>query len=114
MTWAITVGQKPGLILKTKKSERSDAPKTISGVAIGKKISRLELDRPLNWYRPIAKAIIVPRIVAKVVASKPIFMELPSALQTSGAPQGFFQLLRVKPFQIRLLFPESLKENAKV
>ena len=47
-TWAMTVGQNPGLIWKTKKSESSDAPKTISGVAIGKKIKRLEDERPLN------------------------------------------------------------------
>ena len=57
---------------------------------------------------------MVPRIVEKMVARRPIFIELPRALQTSGAPQGFFQLSRVKPFQIRLLFPESLKEKAKV
>ena len=31
-----------------------------------------------------------------------------------GAPHGFFQLSRVKPCQIKLLFPASLKEKAKV
>ena len=113
-TCAITVGQKPGLILKTKNSESSEAPRTISGVAIGKKIRRLELERPLNLYRPIAKAIIVPRIVEKIVASRPIFIELPRALHTSGAPQGFCQLLKVKPFQIKLLLPESLNEKTNV
>jgi hypothetical protein len=56
----------------------------------------------------------VPRIVEKIVASKPIFIELPRALQTSGAPQGFCQLLNVKPFHIKLLFPESLNEKTKV
>jgi hypothetical protein len=49
-----------------------------------------------------------------MVASKPIFIEFPSAVHTSGAPHGFFQLSKVKPFQIRLDFPESLKEKAKV
>ncbi len=98
----------------TRKNERRDAPKTISGVAIGKKIKRFDEERPLNAYRPIAKAIMVPRIVENVVASKPIFTEFPSAVQTSGAPHGFFQLFNVKPFQMRLDLPESLNENAKV
>jgi hypothetical protein len=57
---------------------------------------------------------MVPRIVEKIVASSPIFIEFPRALQTSGAPQGFFQLFKVKPFHIKLLVPESLKEKAKV
>ena len=113
-TCAITVGQKPGLILKTKKSERREAPRTISGVAIGKKISRLVVERPLNLWRPRAKAIIVPRIVEKSVARKPILMELPNALQISGAPQGFFQLSKVNPFHTKLLLPESLNEKANV
>jgi hypothetical protein len=56
----------------------------------------------------------VPRIVEKKVAKNPILIEFPSALQTSGAPQGFCQLAKVKPFQIKLLFAESLNENAKV
>ena len=110
----MTVGQKPGLILKTRNNERSEAPKTISGVAIGKKINKFEVERPLNLWRPIAKAIMVPRIVENSVARKPILIELARALQTSGAPQGFFQLSKVKPFQIRLLLPESLNEKAKV
>jgi hypothetical protein len=62
----------------------------------------------------MAKAIIVPRIVEKIVAKRPILIELPSAVQISGAPQGFCQLSKVKPFQIKLLLPESLNENAKV
>jgi hypothetical protein len=50
----------------------------------------------------------------KIVAKKPIFIELPRAVHTSGAPHGFFQLSNVKPFQIRLDLPASLKEKAKV
>jgi hypothetical protein len=57
---------------------------------------------------------MVPKIVEKIVANRPIFIELPSAVQTSGAPQGFFQLSRVNPFHTRLDLPESLKEKAKV
>jgi hypothetical protein len=57
---------------------------------------------------------MVPKIVEKSVDKKPILIELASAVQTSGAPQGFCQLAKVKPFQIKLLLPESLKEKAKV
>jgi hypothetical protein len=57
---------------------------------------------------------MVPRIVEKRVARNPILIELTSALQTSGAPHGFFQLSKVKPFQIKLLLPESLNEKANV
>jgi hypothetical protein len=57
---------------------------------------------------------MVPRIVEKRVARKPILMEFPSALQTSGAPQGFCQLAKVKPFHTKLLLPESLNEKANV
>ena len=48
MTCAITVGQKPGLMWNTRNKESRDAPKTISGVAIGKKIKRFEDERPLK------------------------------------------------------------------
>ncbi len=114
MMWAITVVKNPGLILKDKNIASSDAPKTISGVAIGKKIKRLVVERPLNEWRPSAKAISVPSKVAKNVEINPIFIELPSAVQTSGAPQGFCQLAKVKPRQTKFDLPESLKEKAKV
>jgi hypothetical protein len=32
----------------TRKRERIEAPRTISGVAIGRKIRRFEVERPLN------------------------------------------------------------------
>ena len=70
--------------------------------------------RPLNLWRPIAKAIIVPKIVANTVDSTPIFNELATDSQTCGAPQGFFQLSKVKLCQTKLLFPALLNENAKV
>jgi hypothetical protein len=53
-------------------------------------------------------------MVEKSVARNPILIEFASALQTSGAPHGFCQLLSVKPFQTKLLFPESLNEKANV
>ena len=71
-------------------------------------------ERPRKRWRPNAKAIIVPRIVATVVAINPMRIELPSASHTSGAPQGFCQFLKVKPTHVRLLLAESLNEKAKV
>lgn len=62
----------------------------------------------------MAKAIMVPKMVEKKVARKPILIEFPSALQTSGAPQGFCQFAKVKPCHTKLLFLESLNEKAKV
>ena len=100
--------------MKTKKSESSDAPKTISGVAIGKKIKRFVVDRPLNLYLPNAKAIKVPRTVAIKVELKPIKNEFPKALQISGAPHGLLHFSKVKPFQIRLVLPLSLNEKINV
>jgi hypothetical protein len=91
-----------------------DAPSTISGVAIGKNIKRFVVERPLNLYLPNANAISVPSTVEIVVAVRPIIKEFPRALHTSGAPQGFFHLSSVKPFQIKFVFLESLKENTKV
>ena len=93
---------------------RRDAPRTISGVAIGKKIKRFVVERPLNLYLPNAKAINVPKTVATKVELKPIKNEFPSALQISGAPHGLLHFSKVKPFQIKLVFPESLKEKIKV
>jgi hypothetical protein len=57
---------------------------------------------------------MVPRIVEKRVARKPIFIEFPRAVQTSGAPHGFSQFLKVNPCQIKFRLPESLNENAIV
>jgi hypothetical protein len=105
---------KPGLIPKFRNIVKSEAPKTISGVAIGKKIKRFVLLRPLKLYRPKAKAMSVPRIVAITVEMTPIFKELPRAEQISGAPHGFCQFLRVKPFQTKLERPASLNEKANV
>jgi hypothetical protein len=113
-TWAITIGQKPGLTCSTRKSERIEEPRTISGVAMGRKIRRFDADRPLNAYRPIAKAMSVPNIVEKIVTSIPILIEFPSASQTRGAAQGFNHFSKVNPCQVIFDFPESLKEKTKV
>jgi hypothetical protein len=102
------------LIRRFRNIASNEAPSTTSGVAIGKKIKRFVVFLPLNLCLPIAKAIMVPKIVAKSVEMIPICNELATAVQTCGAPQGFFQLSKVKPFQTKLLLPASLNENAKV
>ena len=48
------------------------------------------------------------------VTTKATPMEFTSAGHTSGAPQGLSQFLNVKPTQVRLLRPASLKEKANV
>ena len=88
----------------------SEAASTTSGVAIGRKISRLVPVRPRKRCRASANATIVPRIVETIVARTPILRLLPRALQTSGCPHGFVQFPVVKPRQVRLSFPPWLKE----
>ena len=114
ITWAMMVVSSEVFKPTLMNIVRSDAPRTISGVAIGKKIKRFVVERPLNLYLPNAKAINVPKTVATKVELKPIKNEFPSALQISGAPHGLLHFSKVKPFQIRLVLPESLKEKIKV
>jgi hypothetical protein len=64
--------QNPGLILKLRNMARREAPRTTSGVAIGRKIRRLVVFRPLKLCLLIAKAIIVPKMVARTVEITPI------------------------------------------
>ncbi len=114
MTCAMTIVLKPRLIFRLRNSASSEAPRTTSGVAIGRKIVRLVAVRPRNRCRASAKAIIVPSTVAIRVASTPIFRLLPRAGQTSGPPHGFFHLSRVNPRQAMLDLPESLNEKTSV
>jgi hypothetical protein len=46
----------------------NDEPITTSGVAMGKKMTRFEVDRPRNECRTRANAIKVPSSVARIVA----------------------------------------------
>jgi hypothetical protein len=62
----------------------------------------------------MAKAIIVPKIVASSVEIALKIIELRNDEQTSGAPQIFFQASKVNPCQTKLVLPESLKEKANV
>ena len=114
ITWAMTMVQKPRLILRLRKRASSEAPRTTSGVAIGRKMVRLVVVRPRNRCRARANAIMVPSTVSARVASRPILRLLPRAGQTSGAPHGFCHFSSVKPFQAMLDLPESLKEKTSV
>ena len=98
MMWAMTIVQKPSCRPTWRSLHEivsSDAPRTTSGVAIGRKISRFVAVRPRNRCRTRANAIIVPSTVAMIVASTPTLMLVTSASHTPGAPQGFCQCLSV-------------------
>ena len=78
MTWAMKIVQKPSgkTLVMLRKSVRSEAPRTISGVAIGRKTRTFVDPRPRKSCRTIASAISVPRIGATSVASTPIWIDL--------------------------------------
>jgi hypothetical protein len=76
-------------------------------------MSKLEKLVTINAERPLDS---VTRAIFNEIDEK-LFghrIELPKAVQTSGAPHGFFQLSNVKPFQTRLDLPESLNEKTTV
>ena len=97
MMCAIRIVQKPSAPPKPAATNRasSEEPITISGEAIGMKISRLADPRPWKRCRTSAKAIIVPRMVATTVASSPIWMLRLSAEHMLASLQGFSQLSKV-------------------
>ena len=74
MMCATRIDQKPRLPDRPAlvNSASSEEPITTSGVAIGRKISRLVAARPRNRCRTSANATSVPRTVAPTVARKPI------------------------------------------
>ena len=67
---AITMVMKPSTLSNPTDTNMasSDEPITTSGVAIGRKITRFEADRPRNEWRTRANAISVPSNVASRVA----------------------------------------------
>ena len=67
-----------------RKSVSSEAPSTISGVDIGRKMSRFVEPRPRNWCRTSASAIIVPSTVATTVPSTAISSDIHIALPRPG------------------------------
>ena len=78
-------------------SVRSEAPSTISGVDIGRKISRFVTPRPRKRCRTIASAISVPRTVATTVVSAAISSEVMTAERIPGVASQWIQLSKVKP-----------------
>ena len=115
MTWAISRVVKPSEVPRMRKKERSEAPITTSGVAIGITIRKFAARRPRNWWRTRAIAIIVPITVEISVASSASLIEVQSASFSSGMPKTFSQCSRVKPTQVKLKRPAgSLKEKAKM
>ena len=57
---------------------------TTSGVVMGRKMSRFVVERPLKRYRTKAKAIMVPKMVAKNVEIRPIRMLIMNESRKSG------------------------------
>ena len=99
MMWAIRIVQKPSCPAKPAptNSASSEEPITISGAAIGRKISRFIEERPRKSWRTRANAASVPRRVAPTVASSPISTLRPRAEHMSGSSHGFIQLCSVNP-----------------
>jgi len=65
-------------------------------------------------YRTIAMAIMVPRMVAAIVAVTPTMMLLPNDSHTRGSSQMPSQLSSVKPRHTMLVRRASLNENTIV
>ena len=61
------------------------------------KMIRLDAERPAKRCRTRANAIRVPRIVATIVASSPIWMLRLTAEHMLASAQGCSQFCRVKP-----------------
>ena len=83
MMWAIRIvtplsGKNGGAPIATNRV-RSEAPRTISGVAIGRKMNRLVALRPAKSWRTMASAMAVPRAVATRVESRAMTMLIVTA-----------------------------------
>ncbi len=97
MMCAIRIVPKPSCPPKpaAMNSASNEEPITISGEAIGMKITRLATDRPANLCRTSAKAIRVPRMVATTVESRPIWMLRLTASHMLASLHGCSQLSSV-------------------
>ncbi|MFC7482491.1 hypothetical protein ACFQX7_24165 [Luedemannella flava] len=96
ITCAMSTVTKPsGMPAETNRAS-SDEPMTTSGVAIGRKISRLVDARPLNRCRASANDISVPRIVATTVAIRPMSRLLITASRISPGRSAECQYSVVK------------------
>ena len=76
-------------------SVSSEAPSTISGVAIGRKTSMFVAPRPRNRWRTSAIAIKVPSAVATAVARKAIWSESQTELRIPATASQWIQLSKV-------------------
>ena len=99
MTWAMKIVPNPVTTCRLRNSVKSDAPSTISGVDIGRKISMFVAPRPRNWCRTIASASSVPSAVATIVEMTPISSDLTTADWIPGGAFQWIQLSSVKPSQ---------------
>jgi hypothetical protein len=72
-------------------SESNEAPRTTSGVAIGRKMNMLVEPRPRNRKRVRARAIMVPSAVATTVLMVAMISEFLMARVSSGMAKGFRQ-----------------------
>jgi hypothetical protein len=102
MTWAMKIVQNPSwkTAVVLRKSVRSDAPRTISGVDIGRKMRRFVLARPTNWWRTMAIAMSVPSTVATNVASAATSSDVWSAPEIPRTEFQWIQLSNVNPSQM--------------
>ena len=102
ITWAIRIVVKPVAKPIVRNSESSDAPSTISGEAIGRKMKKFANCRPRNWYRTRPIAISVPRMVAITVASAPISRLVFIASVSPVTAKGCSQCRSVNPCHVKL------------
>ena len=93
-------------------SVNSEAPSTISGVAIGRKMNRFVLLRPTKSCRARASAMAVPSAVATNVDNRAIAMLIATALSSPATPNGSSHAASVNPCHTKLDLPAgSLKLN---
>ena len=117
MMWAMRIvialsGKNGGAAIATK-SVSNDAPRTISGVAIGRKMNRLVVLRPRKSCRARARAMSVPRIVATIVENNAMIRLIVTALWRPGTEKMLSQASIENPCHTKLLLPAgSLKLNS--
>src|SRR3954470_3157501 len=97
ITCAMTIVVKPSRLSKPPATNiaSSDEPMTTSGVAIGRKITRFEAPRPRKVCRTRAKAMSVPRMVARMVA---VMLTAKLSLSDVHSPEG--SQIDVQLFQV--------------
>src|SRR6266511_1269806 len=111
MTWAMMIVRMPRGTPKVMNSDRSEAPRTISGALMFMKSTKSAEDLPRNRYRTRARAIKVPRAVAMTVLMVATIREFLRAAVRSGLSNTRGYKWTVKPTHLKLTFlkPESLK-----